>query len=171
MLTNTFSKIVTNATAEIHFRRAVLTFEGVKSDAIFAYRPPFNILALVILLPLKLLLSPRWFHSVNVAMIRILNAPILLLIGIYERSQLWRVNDEQPRGPSKRSKLFPWTFSGFSPHGDIHAVFEADPPDTVLDKIIQTDFIAGPLRELSPEPIPRRRSMASSSRRRSRHAA
>jgi voltage-gated potassium channel Kch len=171
MLTNTFSKIVTNATAEIHFRRAVLTFEGVKSDAIFAYRPPFNILALVILLPLKLLLSPRWFHSVNVAMIRILNAPILLLIGIYERSQLWRVNDEQPRGPSKRSKLFPWTFSGFSPHGDIHAVFEADPPDTVLDKIIQTDFIAGPLRELSPEPIPQRRSMASSSRRGSRHAA
>ncbi len=42
MLTNTFSKIAGNATAEIQFRRAVLTFEGVKSDAIFAYRPPFK---------------------------------------------------------------------------------------------------------------------------------
>lgn len=40
MLSNTFSTIVANATAEIAFRRAVLTFECVKSDAIFAYQPP-----------------------------------------------------------------------------------------------------------------------------------
>ena len=133
MLTNTFSKIVADATAEIQFRRAVQTFEGVKSDAIFAYRPPFNILALLILLPLKLILSPRWFHSVNVAMARTLNAPILLLIGIYERHQLWRAPSDRPLGPSKRSRLFPWTFSGFYPHGDIQAVFETDPPETSLD--------------------------------------
>ena len=37
MLSTTFSTIVSNATAEIQFRRAVLTLEGVKSDAIFAY--------------------------------------------------------------------------------------------------------------------------------------
>jgi hypothetical protein len=53
MLSTTFSTIVSNATAEIQFRRAVLTLEGVKSDAIFAYQPPFNMLALLILLPLK----------------------------------------------------------------------------------------------------------------------
>ena len=35
MLSNTFASIVKNATAEIAFRRTVLTFEGVKSDAIF----------------------------------------------------------------------------------------------------------------------------------------
>lgn len=174
MLTNTFSKIVANATAEIHFRRAVLTFEGVKSDAIFAYRPPFNVIALLILLPLKVLLSPRWFHTVNVAMIRILNAPILLLISIYERNQLWRVTDGRPHGPSRRSKLFPWTFSGFSPHGDIQAVFETDPTEAVLgkvgqtdlltDRIVENDIIARPLRESSPEPVLQRRSMVSSSR-------
>jgi voltage-gated potassium channel Kch len=174
MLTNTFSKIVANATAEIQFRRAVLTFEGVKSDAIFAYRPPFNVLALLILLPLKLLLSPRWFHSVNVAMARTLNAPILLLIGVYERHQLWRAPNGQPHGPSKRSKLFPWTFSGFSPHGDIQAVFEADPPEAILDMIVEADllsdsilengFIARPPREVSPEPVLRPRSMAGGSR-------
>jgi len=50
MLSNTFSNIVSDATAEIQFRRAVLTFEGVKPDALFAYRSPINILALVILL-------------------------------------------------------------------------------------------------------------------------
>jgi len=137
MLTNTFSKIVTDSNAEIQFRRAVLTFEGVKSDAIFAYRPPFNILALLVLLPLKFILSPRWFHSVNVAMARTLNAPILLLIGIYERRQLWRASRHQPYGPPKRSRLFPWTFSGFSPHGDIQAVFETDPPESSLVDIQQ----------------------------------
>ncbi|UKZ77500.1 hypothetical protein TrVFT333_005222 [Trichoderma virens FT-333] len=33
MLSNTFSNISSNATAEIHFRKAVLTLEGVKADA------------------------------------------------------------------------------------------------------------------------------------------
>ena len=142
MLTNTFSKIVANSTAEIHFRRAVLTFEGVKSDSIFAYRPPFNVIALLILLPLKLLLSPRSFHVLNVALIRTVNAPILLLIGIYERSQLWRVTNGRPQRPSKRRRLFPWTFSGFSPHGDIQAVFETDPPEAMLDHIVQSDLLS-----------------------------
>lgn len=41
MLSNTFSSIVKNATAEVAFRRAVLTFEGVKSDAIFGM--PFSL--------------------------------------------------------------------------------------------------------------------------------
>src|SRR6195952_973985 len=62
MLSNTFSKIAADSTAEIQFRRAVLTFEGVKSDAIFAYRPPFNVLAVLILVPLRFILSARWFH-------------------------------------------------------------------------------------------------------------
>jgi hypothetical protein len=60
MLSNTYTNLAQNATAEIQFRRAVLTFEGVKSDALFAYRPPFNVLALVVLLPLKFVLTPRW---------------------------------------------------------------------------------------------------------------
>lgn len=80
MLSSTYSKIASNVTAEIQFRRAVLTFEGVKSDAIFSYQPPFNILALCILLPLKFVLSPRWFHKINVTAVRTINAPLLALI-------------------------------------------------------------------------------------------
>lgn len=133
MLTNTFAKIVDNATAEVHFRRAVLTFEGVKSDAIFAYRPPLNILALVILLPLKSLLSPRWFHKVNIAAARFFNAPLLLAIALYERHQLWRAPKHDANRSYKRSSLFRWTFSGFSPHGDIQAVFDTEPPKTVFE--------------------------------------
>lgn len=129
MLTNTFAKIVDNSTAEVQFRCAVLTFEGVNSDAIFAYRPPLNILALVVLLPLKFVLSPRSFHNVNVGAARLLNAPLLLLIGLYERRHLWRAPKNEPLGPYKRSSFFLWTFSGFSPHGDIQAVFDTDPPN------------------------------------------
>ena len=134
MLTNTFSKIVANDTAEIQFRRTVLTFEGVKSDSIFAYPPPFNILALLILLPLKLVLSPRWFHKVNVAAIRVLNAPTLFLISIYERQRLW-----QPPNQTRHRSFLSWTFSGFSPHGDIQAVFRAIPPQKVREMIEQLD--------------------------------
>lgn len=132
MLSTTFSTIVSNATAEIQFRRAVLTLEGVKSDAIFAYQPPFNILALFILTPLTYVLTPRWFHKVNVAAVRTLNAPLLLLIGVIERRTLWagsRREYEAGHLPRSRSRPSLWDFSrGFSVHGDIqvsnfHPVF------------------------------------------------
>ncbi|KAJ8611231.1 hypothetical protein MRB53_038075 [Persea americana] len=141
MLSNTYTNLSRNATAEIQFRRAVLTFEGVKSDAIFAYRPPFNVLALIILLPLKFLLSPRWFHKVNITAVRILNAPILLLVSLYERRYLWK----SPRflsPPRRHSWLTMW--ERFGAHGDLQAVFDAEPPQEVVDDIDDIDDILGP---------------------------
>lgn len=132
MLSNTYNTLSRNATAEIQFRRAVLTFEGVKSDAIFAYRPPFNVLALLFLLPLKFALSPRWFHKVNITAVRVLNAPILLLISWYERRYLWkRARYLSP--PRKHTWLSMW--ERFGAHGDLQAVFDADPPQEVLDEM------------------------------------
>jgi hypothetical protein len=147
MLTNTFSGIVGNAVQEIQFRRAVLTFEGVKSDAIFAYMPPFNILALVIMLPLKMVLSERMFHKINVAAVRTLNMPTLLIVALYERRTLWvsdrksrskRIDWKAPSGPRPTNAQY-WALSRFSVHGDIHAVFDIDPPQSVLDKIAEED--------------------------------
>ncbi|KAK4939617.1 hypothetical protein LTR10_020117 [Elasticomyces elasticus] len=147
MLTNTFSSIAGNAIQEIQFRRAVLTFEGVKSDAIFAYMPPFNILALLVMLPLKTLLSERMFHKINVAAVRTLNLPTLLLIAWYERRTLWikdkkgkqkRIDWKYPGGP-RATKAQYWEISRFTVHGDIHAVFDIDPPQSVLDSIAEED--------------------------------
>ena len=134
MLSSTFSTIASSATAEIQFRRAVLTFEGVKSDAIFAYQPPFNILALCILLPLKMILTPRWFHKINVAAVKTINAPLLLLISVYERKRLWSTKplDLKP-------KLYFWDLSRFSVHADIQAVFDTDPPQSILDEISEVE--------------------------------
>ena len=156
MLSNTFSEIVKNAVQEIQFRRAVLTFEGVKSDAIFNFMPPFNILALVFLLPTKLVLSPRMFHKVIVTSVRIINFPTLVLISWYERRTLWvldkrkrikatRIDWNNPFGPRlthkgwwAKTRSF-WDFSRFSAHGDIQAVFDIDPPQDVMDAIEEED--------------------------------
>ncbi|KAL8951944.1 MAG: hypothetical protein Q9222_002128 [Ikaeria aurantiellina] len=136
MLSNTFATIVSNSTAEVQFRRAVLTFEGVKSDAIFAYQPPFNVLALFLLWPLKLVVTPRWFHKLNVTFIRSINAPLLLLVAWYERHYLWKaphfVHDNTSR---PQNKLASWGFPKFSVHGGIQACFEAEPPQAVTDAI------------------------------------
>jgi hypothetical protein len=135
ILTNTFSKIISNEAAEIQFRRAVLTFQGVKSDSIFSYPPPFNLVALVILLPLKFLVGPVAFHHINVAIIRAINAPILLLIALYERRRVW----------ARRSKLTgsrTWRFTGFSPHGDIQAVFNTEPPPEIMDALAKLDSLS-----------------------------
>ncbi|CAK4034221.1 receptor-activated Ca2+-permeable cation channel [Lecanosticta acicola] len=156
MLSNTYNTLSRNATAEIQFRRAVLTFEGVKSDAIFAYRPPFNVLALVFLLPLKFLLSPRWFHKVNITAIRILNAPILLLISWYERNYLW--SKARHLSPSRRRTwLSMW--ERFGAHGDLQAVFDTDPPQEVLDELEDPEEVVSGFDE-NGELWPRRRSMS-----------
>ncbi|KAF2399970.1 hypothetical protein EJ06DRAFT_538195 [Trichodelitschia bisporula] len=149
MLSNTFSKLVANATDEIMFRRAVLTFEGVKSDAIFAYRPPFNILALMILLPLKFVLTPRWFHKVNITAVRVLNFPLLLAINLWERQRLWKPRRPLTNPvPIKKNKSVLNLFSGFSVHGDIQAVFEEDPPQEIIDEIEDEDRSVSPAEGL-----------------------
>ncbi|KAF7540456.1 hypothetical protein G7054_g1364 [Neopestalotiopsis clavispora] len=137
LLTNTFSQIIADAAAEIQFRRAVLTFAGVKSDSVFAYPPPFNLLALLILLPLKPLITPRFFHTVNVFMIRVCNFPILLGISYVERRQLFKSSSRK-----SKNSLLHWNFSGFSPHGDIQAVFEAEPPRAMQSEMEDMDALS-----------------------------
>ncbi|KAG5717438.1 hypothetical protein E4T56_gene7242 [Termitomyces sp. T112] len=85
ILSNTFATINEDAAAEAMFRKAVSTIEGVKADFLFSYQPPINLFALCIMLPASYVLTPRWFHKVNVLMIRITSFPILLAISIYER--------------------------------------------------------------------------------------
>jgi hypothetical protein len=157
MLSTTFSQISSNATAEIEYRHAVLTFEGVKSDAIFAYMPPLNILALLTMLPLKFVLSPRYFHKINVFVVRTINAPLLLLISLIERNTLWiegrasPPNEDQFDSPLRPTPAHEKSFISqtlvwfsklavrcdvrrFSAHGDIQAVFDTPPPQSVLDE-------------------------------------
>lgn len=142
MLSNTFSKIVSNATAEIQFRRAVLTLEGVKSDAVFSYQPPFNILAVFLLLPLKFIVSPRWFHKIHVATVRLVNLPLLLIIAVAERRILWPA--QTPKSTSSGgifNKIRQWFWVNWriTAHRDIRAVFDLPPPESVEGDIAVDD--------------------------------
>ncbi|KAL2266610.1 hypothetical protein VTJ83DRAFT_5962 [Remersonia thermophila] len=167
MLSTTFGHIVTNAPAEIQFRRAVVTLEGVKGDAIFAYPPPFNVLAFLILAPLRRCVSPRWFHKIHVLSVRLINLPILLAIALAERRSFESPPQHDipghptaPIAPSPSSSSLAklstngntgnglsrlrirrrfWDRWRITTHGDISAVFEVAPPDSLLDEITTDD--------------------------------
>jgi len=85
ILSNTFARINEHASQEFLFQHSIATLEGAKADAVFSYRPPFNIAAYVILNILSWVISPRALHTVNVFMIRVMSFPILLAIACYER--------------------------------------------------------------------------------------
>jgi hypothetical protein len=57
----------------------------VKSNALFSYQPPFNILAFLILKPASWFFTPRLLHTINVFLIKLTSLPQLILISLYER--------------------------------------------------------------------------------------
>ncbi|QRV74848.1 calcium channel YVC1 [Ceratobasidium sp. AG-Ba] len=85
ILSNTFARINEHASEEYLYQYSIQTIQGVKSDALFSYQPPFNIVALLFLYPLSVCLTPRQLHSINVLLIRITSFPQLIIIGMYER--------------------------------------------------------------------------------------
>ncbi|GEM06324.1 nonselective cation channel [Rhodotorula toruloides] len=85
ILSTTYANIANDAAAEDMFRKAVGCFEGVKGNSLFDYVPPLNLIALCVMWPLSHVLSPRWFHKVNVFATQMLSLPILLIIALYER--------------------------------------------------------------------------------------
>lgn len=84
VLTNSFMAIVQNANEEHQFVFAVNTISMVKSDALFSYVAPTNIIAWLIA-PLRFVLPFRRFVRINRTVIKATHFPILLLIYVYER--------------------------------------------------------------------------------------
>ncbi|BGP06427.1 Calcium channel YVC1 [Rhodotorula toruloides] len=86
LLSNTFSAVQANAETEILYQMALRTIERAKADPLTCYVPPFNILALIVLFPLRWLASPRWFHKSQVYLARLLNLPFLLFLALQTRA-------------------------------------------------------------------------------------
>lgn len=59
VLSNTFAAVQKNAETEIVWQKSLRTIERVESDALTSYVPPLNLLAMTILLPLRILATPR----------------------------------------------------------------------------------------------------------------
>lgn len=87
VLTNSFMAVVQNANEEHQFVFAVNAISMVKSDALFSYIAPTNVLAWV-LAPLRFILPFPTFVRVNRTAIKVTHFPILFLIYVYERMVL-----------------------------------------------------------------------------------
>ncbi|KAH8100884.1 hypothetical protein BXZ70DRAFT_936367 [Cristinia sonorae] len=133
ILSNTFARIDANANREYLFQYAIYTIEGVKSDALFSYQPPFNLFAFAILWPLSWVLTPRALHSANVFLIKLTSFPQLIIIGIYERylreGQKWRESSSDTfNSLSRRMKNVPFIehIVGSSTTDLYDAIFDVD---------------------------------------------
>jgi hypothetical protein len=84
VLTNSFMKIVQNANEEHQFLFAVNCISMVKSDALFSYIPPTNIVGWL-LIPLKYLMPFKKYIRMNRLVIKLTHIPILFTIFVYER--------------------------------------------------------------------------------------
>ncbi|KAF2020000.1 hypothetical protein BU24DRAFT_131121 [Aaosphaeria arxii CBS 175.79] len=84
VLTNSFMAIIQNANEEHQFLFAVNTISMVKSDALFSYIPPTNIMGWLVI-PLKYCMPFKTFIRLNRNIIKLTHIPILFTIFVYER--------------------------------------------------------------------------------------
>lgn len=87
VLTNSFMAIVQNANEEHQFVFAVNVISMIKSDSLFAYVAPTNIISWV-LTPLRYFIPFRQYVKINRTMIKVTHFPILFIICAYERTIL-----------------------------------------------------------------------------------
>ncbi|KAH0613298.1 uncharacterized protein H6S33_009678 [Morchella sextelata] len=87
VLTNSFAAVAANSQEEHQFLVAVNTLSLVKSDSLFSYTAPLNLLAWIIH-PLRFFIPFRSFVKLNRTAIKITHFPILVLIFLYERTAL-----------------------------------------------------------------------------------
>ncbi|KKY23724.1 putative cation channel family [Diplodia seriata] len=89
VLTNSFMAVVQNANEEHQFLFAVNAISMVKSDALFSYIAPTNIIAWL-LTPLRYMMPFRSFVKMNRQFIKVTHFPVLFAIFSYERLILSR---------------------------------------------------------------------------------
>lgn len=83
VLTNSFMAVVQNANEEHQFVFAVNAISMVKSDSLFSYIAPTNVIAWI-LTPLRFLIPFRQFVRLNRTVIKLTHFPILYIIYVYE---------------------------------------------------------------------------------------
>lgn len=157
LLSNQFSNIQKNAQQELLYQRAVTTLEGVTADASYSYVPPFNIPALLILIPLDSTHSAT-LNKVNNALIRVTNFPILIVISGYERYRFRKtrraIRLSERLGIKQESRRFNFLSGGAEA---VHAAFDLSPPvnmdpGTPTKDIEQTGGLKGKSAETEPKP-------------------
>ncbi|KAF9436426.1 hypothetical protein BGZ76_004024 [Entomortierella beljakovae] len=84
IFSQTFSEVSANAKEEFMYLFSVKVMEEVKSDVLYEFQPPFNILAGIIVLPCRWLCPPRVAGKVSRVLLRIFYFPELVCIWVFE---------------------------------------------------------------------------------------
>ncbi|KAJ5178650.1 uncharacterized protein N7500_001349 [Penicillium coprophilum] len=134
VLTNSFMRIVQNANQEHQFLFAVNTISMVKSDALFSYVAPTNVIAWLVT-PFRYLMPFREFIRLNRTIIKITHLPILFTICLYEKtilsSRVVQPMDLIEHTSPNESPAQPSRFRGFSTRA---SVFRREPSVATYQK-------------------------------------
>ncbi|KAG0319224.1 hypothetical protein BGZ99_005225 [Dissophora globulifera] len=84
IFSQTFSEVSANAKEEFMFLFSVKVMEEVKSDALYEFQPPFNILAGILIWPCSLIYPPETVGKLSRVLLRILYFPELVGIWFFE---------------------------------------------------------------------------------------
>ncbi|KAK5117337.1 hypothetical protein LTR62_005954 [Meristemomyces frigidus] len=166
VLTNSFMAIVQNANEEHQFLFAVNTISMVKSDALFSYIAPTNVLSWL-LSPLRYIIPFRQYVKVNRTVIKITHFPVLAVVFAYERVILSRLaydsTDLIEKTARSQSKPLAFSFNKapevFSPGRRLRepSVISFH-KDRALDEVFRRPFRGSTLRTTTREMDPERRN-------------
>ncbi|KAL1640545.1 hypothetical protein SLS58_006895 [Diplodia intermedia] len=116
VLTNSFMAVVQNANEEHQFLFAVNAISMVKSDALFSYIAPTNIIAWL-LTPLRYMMPFRSFVKMNRQFIKVTHFPVLFAIFSYERLILSRAAFQPEELVERRGRTRTKVPAAFTLHG------------------------------------------------------
>lgn len=107
MLSNSFSRVITQAREEYLYVYSVYVLEASTSNRLTHFYPPFNLIALVIFRPLRFILpSVGKFRAGRIVLLRATHLPIVGAIKLYEYIRRKNQDDEYAgfRGPRESKK-------------------------------------------------------------------
>jgi hypothetical protein len=146
VLSNSFNLVVQNANEEHQYLFAVNTISMVKSDALFSYVPPTNIIGWL-MSPVRFFMPFRQFVRLNRIIIKATHIPMLLVIFLYERLILSRrvfepIDLVEGRGRTSRASVFSLGGDLFGHAGRIRepsiSTFQKD---QALEEVFRTPFL------------------------------
>ncbi|KAF2754499.1 hypothetical protein EJ05DRAFT_456661 [Pseudovirgaria hyperparasitica] len=156
VLTNSFMAIVRNANEEHQFLFAVNAISMVKSDALFSYVAPTNVLGWL-LSPLRHAMPFRQYVKMNRTLIKITHFGILFFIFLYERLVLAR-RTEGPTDLVEQRGRQPHRIPAFSIRGnDLFSPHIREPSmatfrqDRALEEVFRRPFRGDTIKQ-SPAP-------------------
>ncbi|KAG0224698.1 hypothetical protein BGW41_004972 [Actinomortierella wolfii] len=113
IFSQTFSDVSANANEEFMFLFSLKVMEEVKSDKIYEFQPPFNIMAGIIVWPSHWIFDQYTVGKINRALLRFFYFPELVCIWIYEKLVLSKRPPYLPTRPSTRpGSTLPLAYTG-----------------------------------------------------------